>query len=302
MPQIRDENGGEAPVAVVGVGAMGRRIAGRLHDVGRSLVVWNRTPDVAEPLVRRGACVAATPAEAAARAATVIVMVSDPAALSSVSEGRDGLLAGARPGLQIIVMSTVGPAAVTRLAKLRPVGVDVLDAPVLGSLAEAGQGRLRFFVGGSCAAIARAEPLLRQLGTPMRVGDVGAGSAAKLVANHALLGVLTVLGESVALADGLELPRRNTLEVLAVTPLAEQVTHRRAVLDGHPFPTRYRLSLARKDTDLMLESTETSRPVQRLLPVIRSWLLEAEGRGRGEQDYLALLAMILDHAGGRDAS
>ena len=284
---------------------MGSRIAGRLQDAARDVIVWNRTTTAGDALLRRGAAAATSPADAARGAGTVIVMVSDPAALRSVSEGGDGLVSGARAGLQLIVMSTVGPAAMGRLAGILPASVDVLDAPVLGSLAEAEQGRLQIFVGGSQAAAARAEPLLRVLGTPVRVGGLGAGSAAKLVANHALLGVITILGETVALADELGLPRGAALEVLALTPLADQARRRHAVLGGQPFPARYRLALARKDTDLMLASTASASSAQQMLPVIRSWLAEAEDRGRGDDDYLALLTTIIEgtaDAGGRDAS
>ncbi len=270
---------------------MGRRVAARLQDVGRPVVVWNRTRSAAEQLARRGTVVAKDPADAAARASRVIVTVSDPDALRSVS---DDLFAGARAGAQIIVMSTVGPDAVMTFAAAAPAGIDIVDAPVLGSLAEVEQGRLTIFAGTSLDALARVSPLLNQLGRLIHVGDVGAGSAAKLVANHALLGVLTVLGETVAFADDLDLARRVTYDVLAATPLAEQMERRRPVLDGQPFATRYRLTLARKDTDLMLASGAAGPATRRLLPALRSWLLEAEERGRGDQDYLALLATILD--------
>lgn len=299
LPRDNEESAG--PVAVVGLGAMGGRIARRLHDAGHPLLVWNRTVEARRPLLERGAMAAQNPADAAARASTVIVMVSDAMALVSVSEGRDGLMAGAHPGLQIIVMSTVGPTAVTHLAEAVPVDVDVLDAPVLGSLAEAEQGRLQILVGGADAAVGRATPVLEQIGTPIRVGGLGAGSAAKLVANYALIGTISVLGESVALADRLGLPRRSTFEVLAGTPLAEQARRRRAILDGRSFPTRYRLSLARKDADLMLGGAEASGCTLRLLPAIRSWLRDAEVRGLGEKDYLAVLTTILETAGGRGA-
>jgi 3-hydroxyisobutyrate dehydrogenase-like beta-hydroxyacid dehydrogenase len=50
-------------IGVVGLGAMGSRIAERLLETGHSVVVWNRDTGKAEPLVTRGAELAATPAE-----------------------------------------------------------------------------------------------------------------------------------------------------------------------------------------------------------------------------------------------
>src|SRR5207248_151313 len=81
-------------VAVVGLGAMGSRIARRLLDAGHEVVVWNRTAERAAPLVEAGATAAATPAEAARRAEVVVTMVADPAALRDVTEGPEGTAAG----------------------------------------------------------------------------------------------------------------------------------------------------------------------------------------------------------------
>ncbi len=290
------------PVAVVGLGAMGSRIARRLRASGREVVVWSRTPEKAVPFAGMSAvAVASSPAEAAARAGTVSVRVADPAALSAVTEGPGGIAAATRPGAQVIVMSTVDPAAVTRLAEVLPARVTLLDAPVLGSLAEAEHGRLQIFVGGEAPVVRSARPVLSVLGTLIHVGELGAGSAAKLVANNALLGVLAVLGETVALADSLALPRPAAFHVLATTPLAEQAQRRRDCLDSGQFPTRFRLALARKDADLMLAAAGSAGRELRLLPAVRSWLADAEQHGRGEQDYTAVLAAILDSAAGRRA-
>ena len=72
----------------------------------------------------------------------------------------------------------------------------LLDAPVLGSLAEVEAGRLVIFAGGADDTVARLSPLLSTLGTVVHVGGIGAGSAAKLVANFSLISVLAALGEA----------------------------------------------------------------------------------------------------------
>src|ERR1044072_5710345 len=96
-------------VAVLGLGAMGSRIAARLLDAGYEVVVWNRTAERAAPLVARGAVAATSPVDAAARAEAVITMVTDPAALESVLSDLPG-------STTVIQMSTVGPSTVLRLA------------------------------------------------------------------------------------------------------------------------------------------------------------------------------------------
>jgi 3-hydroxyisobutyrate dehydrogenase-like beta-hydroxyacid dehydrogenase len=268
-----------AKVAVVGLGEMGSRIARRLLDAGHQLTVWNRTRARAEGF---GAPVAASPAEAASRAEVVITMVADPSALADVTEGPDGVAAGAGDAT-VIDMSTVGPAAVERLASV--LRTDLLDAPVLGSLSEAEEGRLSIFVGGEEAVFERWRDLLSALGTPIHVGPQASGAAAKLVANSTLIGVIGILGEAIALGDALGLSREATFDVLGTTALADQAERRRPALESGDYPPRFPLRLARKDADLIAELGLDLRVVE----AARSWLAETADEDR---DYSAVLERI----------
>jgi 3-hydroxyisobutyrate dehydrogenase-like beta-hydroxyacid dehydrogenase len=272
-------------IAVVGLGAMGSRIAVRLLDAGHEIVVWNRTEDKAKPLIDRGAALAESPADAAARADATITMLTDPGALESV-------LADVPPdSTTLIQMSTVGPDAMSRLAFPR-----LLDAPVLGSLAEVESGKLTIFVGGEEALVQKWTPLLSQLGRVVHVGGVCAASAAKLVANATLVGAISVLGESIALGEGLGLPRGVVFDVLSATPLAQQAERRRAALESASYPPRFALSLARKDAELIVEAAEHAGVDVRLVAQARRWLIDAEAAGHGADDYAAVLAQIVDSA------
>jgi 3-hydroxyisobutyrate dehydrogenase-like beta-hydroxyacid dehydrogenase len=283
-------------VAVVGLGAMGSRIARRLLEAGHELHVWNRTAEKAAPLVEAGAVAAATPAEAAARAEVVLTMVADPGALREVTEGEEGVAAGVAEGATVIEMSTVGPDAVRRLASVLGERAGLLDAPVLGSLAEAESGRLEIFAGAAPATLARWRPLLTDVGRVKHVGDVGAGAAAKLVANAALLEALGVLGEALALAGSLGLSRDAAFDVLASTPLAAQAGRRRPAVEADRFPPRFALALARKDAELVVEAATAAGVELRHAAAAMAWYREAEAAGLGDRDYSAILAWIL---GGR---
>jgi len=278
-------------VAVVGLGAMGSRIARRLLDAGHELVVWNRTAEKAAPLVEAGAVAVASPAEAAERAEVVITMVANPAALQEVTEGEAGVAAGMGDATAI-EMSTVGPDAVKRLASVLPEGVGLLDAPVLGSRAEADAGSLRIFVGGPKELAERWMSLLSVLGSPLHVGPSGSGAAAKLVANTTLVGTIGVLGEALALAEGLGLSREAAWEVLAATPLAEQANRRRESVEKDEYPPRFALYLARKDAELVT-GAGLELP---LTEAARAWLAQADEAGWGDRDYSAVLAWILARA------
>ena len=279
-------------VAVIGLGAMGGRVARRLVDARYEVVVWNRSPEKARDLVELGATTAASPADAAHQAETVITMVVDPAALRAVTEGPDGVATGVRDSATVIDMSTVGPAAVTRLASVLPRGTTFLDAPVLGSLPEAESGSLTIFVGGDAADLERSAELLRVLGSPLHMGPLGAGAAAKLIANVTLFGVLDIIGESVAAGDALGLSRNALFEMLARTPVAAQAQRRRPAIERNEYPTRFSLSLAKKDVDLLAEAA--TGVDLRVFAAARTWLTDAAAAGRGGQDYSAVLAQIIE--------
>src|SRR4051794_13368340 len=269
-----------ARVAVVGLGGMGSRIARRLIDARHELTVWNRTAAKAEPL---GVPVAESPAEAASNADVVITMVADAPALQAVTEGPGGVAAGAGEQTTVIEMSTVGPAAIERLASV--LRTNLLDAPVLGSFSEAESGTLSIFVGGDENVFQRHRELLEVLGNPLYVGPSGAGAAAKLVANSTLFTVIGAVGEALALADALGLSRKKAFEVLGRTALAEQAERRRPAIESGEFPVRFSVRLARKDADLIAELELDLR----LVAAARSWLADTEGE---ERDYAAVLERI----------
>jgi 3-hydroxyisobutyrate dehydrogenase-like beta-hydroxyacid dehydrogenase len=287
------ERGGMTTVAVVGLGGMGNRIARRLLDAGHRVVVWNRTPAKAKELVALGATEAETPADAARRADAVMTMLADPAALWAVVEGDDGIAAGANASTTVIEMSTVGPAAISRLASVLPSDTELLDAPVLGSLLEVEAGSLVIFVGGPEAPVERWTPVFSALGTALHVGPLGAGAAAKLVANSTLFGAVTVLGEAVSLAQGLGLEPGVTFDVLAATPVAAQAERRRQAIETGEYPKRFPLSLAVKDADLVAEAAAGAGVELRAAAAARSWLADAAEAGWSDRDYAEVLAWIL---------
>ena len=284
-----------ARVAVIGLGAMGSRIARRFLDAGHELTVWNRDPAKAEPLVAAGASAAQTPAEAARRAEVVVTMVEDPEALAAVTEGPDGVAAGLVRGSVLVQMSTVGPRSLERLAAVVP-EPSLLDAPVLGSIGEVEAGSLRVFAGGQAELVERWTPLLEMLGTVLRVGPVWAGTAAKLVANSTLVGVVGLLGEALALGTALGLPAEVAFDVLDATPLGEQAKRRRPAFESGEYPPRFSVSLARKDADLILDAAAQRELDLRLATAAREWLADAERSGRGADDYSAVLAEIVSRA------
>lgn len=284
-------------VGWIGTGAMGGRMAARLLQAGCEVAVWNRTPARARRLAEAGARVAPSPAAAARGAEMVFTMVTGPDALRAVTEGPSGVAAGVSPGTTVVEASTAGTAAVARLRQRLPEPVGLLDAPVLGSVAEAEAGTLTLLVGGPDEHVERALPLLRLLGTPLHVGPGGAGAAAKLVANSALLSCVAALGECVALADSLGLARDTAWRVLGLTPLGAQAERRRPMVESGAYSPRFALAAARKDADLIVTEAGDRGTGLRLATAVREWLAAAEQAGLGAADYTAVLGHILASAG-----
>jgi 3-hydroxyisobutyrate dehydrogenase-like beta-hydroxyacid dehydrogenase len=280
-------------VAVLGLGAMGSRIARRLLDGGHELMVWNRTAEKADELVAAGATRAESPADAALHAEVVLTMLTDPDAVRAVVEGREGIAAGADESTTVIEQSTVGPAAIAGVRKALPDGVGLLDAPVLGSRAEVEAGSLRIFVGGPDELVKRWLPLLSELGSPTHVGPLGSGAAAKLVANTTLFGTIGVLGEALALAESLGLSQKTAFEVLAATPVAAQAERRRPSVESGDYPPRFPLALAAKDAELIRQAAEDAGVDLRVAAAARSWLADAERAGLADQDYSVVLETIV---------
>jgi 3-hydroxyisobutyrate dehydrogenase/2-hydroxy-3-oxopropionate reductase len=219
-------------------------------------------------------------------------MVADPDALRVVVGGEDGLAAGA-DGKTMIEMSTVGPGTIDWLRSALPQEVGLIDAPVQGSLGEAESGSLQVWVGGPDDLVGRWMPLLSVLGEPIHVGELGMGAATKLVTNATLVGTMTLLGETIALADALGVPREIAFRALAVTPLAAQAERRREPLTTGEFPRRFALSLASKDARLVVDAAKEAGVEPRVLRAAEQWFAEAEKAGLGDHDYSEVLKQVL---------
>jgi 3-hydroxyisobutyrate dehydrogenase-like beta-hydroxyacid dehydrogenase len=195
-------------IGFVGLGAMGNRIAGRLLDSGNQVYATNRTKSKAQALIDRGLRWRDTPREVAAAADVIFSMVTDDEALDAIASGPDGILAGLANHKVYVDMSTVSPRASRQLAEhVRERGAEMLDAPVSGSIPQAESGTLTIMVGGSEAAFATVEPLLRELGQAItHVGTNGQGLLLKLAVN------ISLAVQTLAFSEGLLLAERGGID------------------------------------------------------------------------------------------
>lgn len=186
-------------LAFLGIGLMGKPMAGRLLNAGYTLCVWNRNRAKAEALAGLGAQVADTPAEAVAEADIVICMLeSGPIVAEVMLAASPGL----RKGSLVIDMSSTGQGEARALhAKLATQGVHFVDAPVSGGVLGAEQGDLAIMAGGSAEDFQRAAQVFAVLGRPTLVGGPGCGQLAKLCNQLIVGGTINIVAEALLLAQ-----------------------------------------------------------------------------------------------------
>jgi 3-hydroxyisobutyrate dehydrogenase-like beta-hydroxyacid dehydrogenase len=201
-------NSTASPIGFIGLGLLGQAMALRLARQGVPLVVWNRELERSVPLAAAGALVAESPAEVAARCATVCLCVIDGDAVQDVVFGPQGLTRAARAPRRVVDFSTVPPDRTRALAqRAQALGLRWVDAPVSGGPAAAAGGNLTIMFGAAPEDAAAVDALLQALASRRtHLGDVGSGQDMKVL-NQALVGGTAVmLAEAMALAHRMGLP------------------------------------------------------------------------------------------------
>jgi 3-hydroxyisobutyrate dehydrogenase len=247
-------------VTVLGLGAMGSRMAANILKAGHTVTVWNRSPEAGKDLVGAGATLAPTPKTAAQDADFVIAMVRDVEASHDLWLGETGALAGLHPDAIAIESSTLRPNWVRELgAEANRRGLTFLEAPVAGSRPQAEAAQLVYFVGGDELAARRAEPILKAMGSTIHyVGPLGSGALVKLTTN-ALLGVqVTVFAEIIGLLQGVGADPARALKAISTTPVwspaANYLTG--TMLTGN-FAPQFPVELIEKDFGYVLNEVNT---------------------------------------------
>jgi 3-hydroxyisobutyrate dehydrogenase len=252
-------------VAVLGLGAMGSRMAHRLLCAGHEVRVYNRSPGPVRELVAAGAHAEETPRATAQKADIVLAMVRDDDASRAIwCDETAGALKGLTAGAIAIESSTLTPGWVRELAdQIATTGASFLDAPVVGSRPQADAGQLIHLVGGDAVTFNRARDTLSVLGTAAHhVGPVGTGAALRLIVN-ALFGIqVAALAELLAVlrsSGGQIAAMTEAIAALPVTSPAAKgaLSLMQAKLDAPLFP----VDLVEKDFGYVLAQSTAHLPV-----------------------------------------
>ena len=248
-------------VAWIGLGAIGAPMARALAGSGLPVTAYDLFP-AAREAIAEVAATTATAREAVRGADVVAVMVATPEQLDAVLFGEeDGIAGELTAGTVLLIMSTVGPAALDATAtRLEGTGVRIVDAPVSGGATRAADGDLLVMVGGAEADAAAARPVLDVLASnaPVVGPRPGDGQRFKIV-NQLLCGVhIAAAGEALALADSMGLDLRQVHEVLGTGAAASFMFADRGarMVDGAYDDVRSALTIFVKDMGLVAEAAE----------------------------------------------
>lgn len=287
-------------IGFLGLGGMGAAMAANLIRAGHQVVVWNRSPSAAEPLVELGAIVAVTPVQAF-DVELVISMLADDASTRAVLLD-SGALASAKAGLVHLSMATLSTAFVGELVELhREQGVEFVAAPVFGRTDVAAAGKLNILVAGPEAAIAKAQPILDVLGQKTwPLGDDPLRAVAvKIAGNFMIASAIEAMGESAALVKTYGVAPGEFMEIMGNTLFNAPVyrNYGAQIAEQRFDPAGFRLVLGLKDVGLALSAGHEQRVPLPLASLLRDNLLEAIAHGDGELDWSALSQVALRKSG-----
>ena len=288
-------------IGIVGLGLLGHAIASRLIKAGHAVIGFDVLPDRVSALAVMGGTPASSAAAVAQSAEAVCTLLPSLATAEAAILGAGGVLAGARPDLAVIQMSTISPTLTERLAReVTARGLGFLDCPVSGTSSMVERGDGIFFVGGDRALFERWQPVLESvLARAVLVGRVGQAMVLKLVANLLVALNSAAAAEALTLArkSGLDLPL--ALDVLNASAAASSMLKVRGpmIVRGE-FPAQMKLDLFMKDIHLMQEAATAVGAPLPFTDLAERLYAAAQAAGHGGED-LAVVVTALDWAVGR---
>ncbi|WP_136248259.1 2-hydroxy-3-oxopropionate reductase [Halomonas borealis] len=246
-------------IGFIGLGIMGRPMAGHLLDAGHTLATVKRG-SLDETLASKGMQELDDPKAVAEASEVVITMVPDTPDVEQVLFGEGGVIEGLQPGTLVIDMSSIAPLATQEFAKrIQDAGGEYVDAPVSGGEGGAINAALTIMVGATPEGFTRAEPLLEIMGkTITHIGDQGAGQTCK-VANQIVV-ALTIE----AVSEGLLFASKAGADVAKVRESLLGGLAQSKILDVHgerminrTFDPGFKIKLHQKDLNLALEGARS---------------------------------------------
>ncbi len=288
--------------AFIGLGHLGGHLAASLLRAGFSLAVFDRDATSMQRLASLGATVAASPADAAARARNAVTCLPAPAVSEAVLAGPDGLLQGLKPGAVWIEMSTNGRDEIVRLAALAAgSGVHALECPVTGGVHLAAEGRITALVGGDASVLeAHRRAIEAMCARIFHMGPVGSAAVIKVITNMLAFIHLVAAGEALMLAKtgGLDLGQAYRAIVASSGNSFVHETESQLILNGS-YDIGFTMDLALKDLGFAMRMADENGVPLALAGLTNDIFVEGKARFGGAA-WSTMIVKLLEDAAGHD--
>ncbi len=291
-PQRTSEEGKGMNLGFIGLGHLGKAIAGRLLDCGHALTVWNRTPSKAADMRVE---LASSPKSVMQKAECTFLCMFDSTAVRSVLTQKDGLLSGDISGRIVVDLSTNHFREVSTFHGFcQDAHAFYLEAPVLGSVVPASQGALTVLISGDSAAYQRVKPVLDCIGKHLfYLGEPGLATKMKLINNLALGSIMATLAEALAFGEEVGIAKGDVLEILSLGAGNSLVLNaKKNKLLEEDFSTHFSNALIYKDLHCLQElAYERKRPLF-TGAVIKELYGRTFGEGIEQEDFSAIYKLF----------
>ena len=246
----------EGKIGFIGLGIMGRPMVKNLIKAGYKLIVYDKFAPL-DDVVALGATAGASNKDVASKSDLVITMLPNSPHVKEAILGKDGVVEGIKPGIIVVDMSSIAPAASKEVAQaLKAEGVSFLDAPVSGGEPKAIDGTLAIMVGGDKGIFEKIKPVLEKMGSSVILtGDVGAGNVTKL-ANQIIVALnIAAVSEAFTLATKAGVDPKSVFDAIKGGLAGSTVMNAKVpmILEGN-FKPGFRIELHIKDLQNALDT------------------------------------------------
>ena len=285
-------------IGFIGLGNVGRKLAGSLLRNGFDLMVRDLDESLSESFASKGAKVAKSPKELTQKTDLVITCLPSPTVCSKVMESEEGVIDGLSKNKIWLEMSTTDESEVKRIGELvKSKGAIPLDGPVSGGCHRAATGNISIFVGGKREAFEKILPALTIMGKKiLHTGDLGSASILKVVTNYLASVHLVAIGEALTIAKKANMDLKTTYEAIKISSGNSFVheTESQVILNGS-YNINFTMDLVVKDMSLFNNLSKKSGVQLEISPIVLNIFREGKKK-YGPRAWSSMIVKRLEDA------
>ena len=282
-------------IGIIGTGMLGEAVGLHLLDSGFKVIVFNRTKDKVENLVKHGAITVDAPKDVAEKSELIITVVKDASAVSDVAFGEDGIIHGRHDGLTIADMSTINPNSAKKISqKFSDSGISFLEIPVMGGPTVAIDGKLIMMVSGKKQIYEKFKDVFDIIAEKVFfLGDSGTAHSIKLAMNLQLAMLALSISEGITLTRKAGFDPEIFLKILNSTYFKTGMSEKKAYrMIKDNFEPTFTLQNLKKDLDTINEAAESFNAELSMSKMASKVYQNAMDAGFSDIDYTGILAYL----------